>query len=158
MQITGWTFYDNKKFIDPDEERRSLWNPERKIMPPKEIGKDVKALEKWREENEKIPRYTDEKRAAELIKIYEDMYSLTVEHCKKTGIRFNANYHQGGEEGCPVFDDKYIMQVSLRTWGALMADVEDNDDPMGYVDYYLDMGEMPKKLPSEVGEKIYEEA
>ena len=62
---------------------------------------------------------------------------LIADELRKCGFKFNGYYHQDGEHGVPVIDDKWVYQCSCRTWGGIMAmaypeEIED-DDGFGYM-------------------------
>ena len=46
---------------------------------------------------------------------------MIADEIRKKGYKFSGIYHQGGEYGVPVFDNKYVYQCSQRTWGGIMA-------------------------------------
>ena len=48
---------------------------------------------------------------------------LIIEYMKEHGLRFSGDYHQHGEFGVPYFDNGKKYATSLRSWGALMAEV-----------------------------------
>ena len=65
----------------------------------------------------------------------EHAWQVTVQYMKKHGYKFTGTYHQNGEYGTPFFDTKQKLCLSLRTWGALMAEVselpKDTDNKYG---------------------------
>lgn len=65
----------------------------------------------------------------------EEVENIIVAEMKNKGYKFNGIYHQQGDFGCPVIDNKYIYAVSMRKWGNLMAKVCDlpDDDKLAYV-------------------------
>ena len=62
-------------------------------------------------------------------------YGITVQYMKRHGYRFTGEYHQYGECGAPYFDTNQKLCLSMRGWGALMAQVldlpEDIDGKLG---------------------------
>ena len=162
MQVTCWTSYlkAEKKYIDPSIERLSLLNKDKKIITPFELQKLAdeqkistdEAYEKWEKEYDKIPMFTDEKKAEELLQICKEMETTVIEHCKRKGIRFDSNWHQGGDFGVPIIDNKYAFLCTLREWGRVMAECDGIEDDMGYIKYYLPSEELERIYPNDVGE------
>lgn len=58
-----------------------------------------------------------------------------VREINSKGYKFTGDYHQNGEYGMPVINNKYIVCYSQRSWGGIMADALDlpNDDGYAYV-------------------------
>lgn len=165
MQITCWTSYkkaEKKKYIDPSNERIYLMNKDKVYITPNELQKLAEeqnistdeAYKKWKTEFDKIPFFTDEKKAEELGNLWKEMEQCVIEHCKIKGIRFNSNYHQDGDYGVPIIDDKYMFFCTLREWGYVMAMADEIDDEMGYLKYYLYSKNNPIKYPNEVNGEI----
>ena len=164
MKITAWTNeeYARKHYIDPSDERLKLLNTDKKMITPNELkelaetdGISVEEeYEKWNQEFEKIPTFTDEKKAKELMQIYKEMEQTVIEHCKENGIRFSGDYHQSGDYGIPIIDDKYMFFCTLREWGYVMAQADENEDERGYLNYYLYSKNYPCKYPNEIESEI----
>ena len=95
--------------------------------------------------------FIDEDRAKALMQIYREMEQTVIEHCKEKGIRFSSDYHQYGC-GIPIIDNKYMFFLTLREWGRIMSDCDDDYSDKGYLKYYLHGNEHPTKYPNEVGE------
>lgn len=61
---------------------------------------------------------------------------------RKNGYKFTGGYHQNGEFGVPIIDNKWLYQCSQRVWGGIMAmaypDEIDDSDGMGYVEWAWD--------------------
>ena len=45
-----------------------------------------------------------------------------MEYMKAHNLRFTGEYHQYGKRGAPYFDTGQKLCLSMRTWGALMAE------------------------------------
>ena len=62
---------------------------------------------------------------------------VIVEEVRKRGYKFNGLYHQHGEFGRPIINDKYVVMYSQRGWGGVMAEALqiDNSDGMAYCDW-----------------------
>jgi hypothetical protein len=66
---------------------------------------------------------------------FEEAGKAVAEALREKGYKFNGPYHQNGDYGCPVLDNKYVYCVSMRTWGRIMQEAYNipNDDGLGYV-------------------------
>lgn len=66
---------------------------------------------------------------------FKEAAEVIAEELKKKGYKFNGTYHQNGDCGCPIIDNKYTYCVSMRTWGRIMQIAYDlpDDDGLGYV-------------------------
>ena len=70
-----------------------------------------------------------------------------IEHLKNTGIRFCSDYHQNGQFGVPIVDDKYKVECTIRCFAAMEASADGSNTT--YLDYYINYdGE--QKLPPDV--------
>lgn len=52
--------------------------------------------------------------------IAEECYDVLIERCKEKGIKFDGEYHQNGEYGCPVFETEFgplKYDFTFRGWG-----------------------------------------
>lgn len=161
MKVTAWTNeeYAREHYRDLFEERLALLNPNKKSLSSNELkemasSKGIpfdKFMKDWLAEYEKQPTFIDEDRAKELMQIYREMEQTVIEHCKKRGIRFSSDYHQYGC-GIPIIDNKYMFFCTLREWGRIMSECDDDYSDKGYLKYYLHGNEHPTKYPNEVGE------
>jgi hypothetical protein len=160
MKVTTWTNeeYARKHYIDPFVERLNLMNPNKKMITPNELKTLAKEnnlsndemYKKWEIEYDKIPMWLDEDKVKEYESILSEMETCVIEHCKEKGIRFSANYHQYGDYGVPIIDDKYMFFTFARTWGYIMAMTDDDKSDNGYLKYYLHGNKYPTKYPNEV--------
>lgn len=164
MKVTAWTNeeYARKHFIDPLDERLNLLNPNKKTLSPNELKELAKSknipykefMKSWLEEYEKSPTFTDEDKATEYMNILLEMEKCVIEHCREKGIRFSADFHQYGEYGVPIIDDKYMYYTFARTWGWIMAMADGDESDKGYLRYYLYGNEHPTKYPNEIEGEI----
>jgi hypothetical protein len=70
----------------------------------------------WHDEKyQEIEDFAEEERA----------WEITVQYMKQHSYRFNGFYHQNGEFGTPYFDTMKKLCLTIRSWGALMAEVLD---------------------------------
>ena len=62
---------------------------------------------------------------------------VIVAEIRRRGYRFNGVYHQQGEFGRPIINDKYVVMYSQRSWGGIIAEALqiDNSDGMAYCDW-----------------------
>lgn len=161
MRVTAWTNedYARKHFIDPQEMRLKLLNPDKVVMiTPKELEEmaESRGISKeemfniWHDEYEKIPTYIDEVKAKEYAELEKEIEECVIDHCRKTGIRFSSDYHQYREYGIPILDNRYLYFTYARTWGKIMALADGDESDMGYLRYYLYDEKEPKKYPYEV--------
>lgn len=165
MKITAWTNeeYARKHYTDPFEERLNLMNPNKKMITPKELVEMAKSkgisneemYQIWSDVNDKIPTWLDEDKVKEYESILSEMLDCLIKHCKEKEIRFSADYHQYGDYGVPIIDNKYMYYTFARTWGYIMAMADGDESDKGYLKYYLHGAEHPTKYPNEVkGEKL----
>jgi hypothetical protein len=160
MKVTAWTNeeYARKHYIDPFDERLNLLNPNKKMITLNELKelaqfKNIpfkEFVESWLKEYEKLPTFTDEVKASEYMNILLEMEKCVIEHCKEKGIRFSSDYHQYGDYGVPIVDNKYMYYTFARTWGWIMAMADDDKSDNGYLKYYLHGNEYTIKYPNEV--------
>ena len=160
MKVTAWTNeeYARKHYRDLFEERLALLNPNKKSLSPNELkemasSKDIpfdKFMKDWLAEYEKQPTFIDEDRAKAYGETLNKIEECIIEHCKEKGIRFSADYHQYGEFGIPIIDDRFMYMGFARTWGWIMAQADNDDSDMGYLKYYLHGNEHTTKYPNEV--------
>jgi hypothetical protein len=161
MKVTAWTNeeYARKHYIDPFDERLNLMNPNKKMITPNELVEMAKSkgisneemYQIWSDVNDKIPTWIDEDKAKEYDSILIEMQECVINHCKEKGIRFSSDYHQYGC-GIPLIDNKYMFFCTLREWGRIMSECDDDYSDKGYLKYYLHGNEHPTKYPNEVGE------
>ena len=162
MKVTAWTNeeYARKHYIDPFDERLNLMNPNKKMIMPNELKTLAKEnnlscdemLKKWKTEYDKIPMWLDEDKVKEYNSLLSEMETCIIEHCKEKGIRFSSDYHQYGDFGIPIIDDRFMYMGFARTWGWIMAQADNDYSDKGYLKYYLHGNEYPTKYPNEVGE------
>lgn len=60
---------------------------------------------------------------------------LVVDELKKHGYKFCGFYHQRGRYGVPILDNKYILTYTYRSWGDIMAEVLNLNDPKDNMAY-----------------------
>lgn len=108
----------------------------------------------WTSYEKAKQKYIDPNEIKELTDIYNQMQDTVIKHCKEKEIRFSGDYHQYGEYGIPIIDDKYILFCTSREWGWIMAQADENNDSMGYLNYYLHSKNHLRKYPNEVEGEI----
>jgi hypothetical protein len=164
MKVTAWTNeeYAREHYRDLFEERLALLNPNKKSLSPNELKEMASSkgipydefMKDWLVEYEKQPTFIDEDRAKSYGEILNKIEECIIKHCKEKGIRFSADYHQYGEFGIPIIDDRFMYMGFARTWGYVMAMADEIDDEMGYLKYYLYSKNNPIKYPNEVNGEI----
>lgn len=158
MKVTGWIQWDtsddsNKwqgKYLEPFDERRKLWNPEKKLFyPTKEdinqyaanfyVTKE-EAQKRLRAKQDAKPDFIDEKKADEWLEIGKQCEEAVIKYCVENHVFLTDYDHQGNKKGVPVIDNKYILTYTLRAWGGLMADVWNEilgeKNKYNYLDFY----------------------
>lgn len=50
-----------------------------------------------------------------------EIEKLIAEDIRKHGYKFTGSYHQGGDYGAPIIDDKWLYQCSCRSWGNIIV-------------------------------------
>ena len=165
MKVTAWTNeeYAREHYIDLFDERLKLLNPNKKMITPNELAEMAKSkgisneemYQIWSDVNDKIPMWLDEDKVKEYESILSEIQECVINHCKEKGIRFSADYHQYGDYGVPIIDDKYMYYTFARTWSWIMAMANGDESEKGYLKYYLHGNEHPTKYPNDVkGENL----
>lgn len=157
MQVTGWTDWGNKEWVDIYSEAMML-----RVEATKDIKfptrEDIDGLSEdemqkiFNKHHESMAVALDKPEIHEINKICDDCYKAVVECIRENGYHFNGNDHQNAPWGCPIIDNKYIVCLSMRSWGGIMAeaypDEIDNSDGYGYVKWaWSDYGDV--KYPTE---------
>ena len=120
MKVTAWTNeeYARKHYVDPSDERLKLMNPNKRLASPSELKELAKErnipygddfVKQYLDEYDKIPMWLDEDKVKEYEGILSEIQECVINHCKEKGIRFSADYHQYGDYGVPIIDNKYII-------------------------------------------------
>lgn len=146
MKVTGWTYWNNTKYIDIGDENSKLRKKIMDSVPTKWPGFDVGATDEERERIVKqMQQHNKEVEAAfekseelqESNRLYEEIYDVVVKDIREHGYHFTGDDHQNCDYGVPVVDEKYILCMSMRSWGALIADAFpeefEKDDKYDYV-------------------------
>ena len=82
-------------------------------------------------------------------------WDITVQYMKEHGLRFTGEYHQYGVHSAPYFDAGKKLCMSMRAWGALMAEVldipkdEDSERDMSYCEWAWWADKSEQVLPGE---------
>ncbi len=82
------------------------------------------------------------------MKNFDRLVEAIKSSLKRNGYRFTGSYHQNGKHGVPVFNDGTKFEVSMRTWGRIMASALGNDGPMDYTEWAWELGQ-DQILPKE---------
>lgn len=66
----------------------------------------------------------------------EEVKEVIATELRNKGYKFTGDYHQNGDFGAPIIDNKWIFMTSQRSWGHMMVraypDEIYNDDGLGY--------------------------
>lgn len=65
---------------------------------------------------------------------YIDAKKIVAEEIKNKGYYISGFYHQGGEYGTPILNNKYILTCSYRGWGDVMH-MAYPEELESYIDY-----------------------
>lgn len=151
--LTGWTAwqYDtNGQFIDfsdaifalRDKSREPKFYTKADIekIPESERFTVLEQNMKDFQEYNKNPWLEGKKEEAEDLRtLYSQSYKELEDYCVHHHIFVSDNEHQSESWGVPVFDNRYTIQLSLREWSGLMADVWNRiyeTDQYDYLDFY----------------------
>lgn len=89
---------------------------------------DVKKLreakqKEWDDYNENPWIEGKEDEGESLVVLRQKCFQDLINYCIKNHIYISPDEHQNADWGVPVFNNKYIDQFSLRSWGDIMAEV-----------------------------------
>ena len=81
--------------------------------------------------------------------------NVLVDYLKANKIKFDPDYHQHGDFGCPIINDTYRLEYSLRGWSSVLARVYGGD----YMDYYCSTISEPTLPPANmrIGNTTFED-
>lgn len=143
MRVTGWTHFDNDNYIDVADKATELRVKAIQDAPPIERPSDLEwskmseeqQIESLKEYKRKFAEYlnTPEINAAE--KLLMDIKQTVIDDVRANGYHFFGEQHQGAIYGAPIVDDKYILRLSMRSWGDIIAKAfpeEVKDAEIGY--------------------------
>ena len=143
MKVTGWTYYDNPRFIDLRHDRmKEVLNIYEEL--PKVPNPDTCSKEEF---NEKLKEYNKayddsfeklykERNLDKADILLDEMEQVVIEDIRNNGYHFCGDSHQNTNYGTPIIDDKYIYCTSQREWGGLIVEAFpeefDKDDEYAY--------------------------
>lgn len=130
MKVTGWTSWEDDRYIDIlHENMRDRCDvlskypipslEEFKRMTPQEIEERHRAMDL------DLDEYYKKSQTEHLAR---DMYDIIVQDVREHNYHFTGDSHQSHPHGTPIIDDKYIYCMSTRSWGWLMADAYPDED------------------------------
>ena len=121
---------------------RSVLDAEFCIGNTKSIPKDLPKIIGWCKWDKKYREWETNH------KDDEGAYLAVLNEVRRRKYKFGGTYHQQGEFGCPVMEDKTVYLMTQRAWGELMSDAWGGT----YCDYAWrnkmedDGGNLPTKL------------
>lgn len=142
MKVTGWTEWEDPNYIDITQEntkkRCAVMNSVPKLM---DID-DFKKLTENEKETYLEGRKSDIDKAFENYdrsgeELEAEIREAVIIELREKGYHFFGEHHQNHPRGTPIIDNKYIYCVSMREWGAVMAEAyPDEDYALCYDDNY----------------------
>lgn len=123
MKVTGWTYWNNKKYFDPDLEHKILWG-KRGLKISKEFP-FVNLLKILKNYGRFIPDELNEKDAQDLIDFRNEMKNTIINYCIENKIYISEKAHQA-KNYVPIIDNKFVFQASLEDWEKMMEEVKKN--------------------------------
>lgn len=79
--------------------------------------------------------YWEDDRYEEIpIDKYDEARRIVAREMRERGYKFTGNYHQNGDFGVPVIDEKWLLTMTQRSWGHMMVEAYPDkiDDTDGY--------------------------
>lgn len=164
MDKISWKSWGDSRFEDFSDILSSCRNPERRIIPKREELEELAkrldssldyALKVWQEEQWKIPEFLDKEKYDKILEIRDKAMVELFNHCVKNRVFVSDTYHQNGEYGMPVYDNKYAITFTLRAWAGFMAEVwntiEGIVNKYDYLDFYCS-----RSVPDSYKEEDYD--
>lgn len=152
--VTGWTFWDDPKYKDfydalkplYDESRKPVFYTEEQLKKfskteRKELA--LKNMAEWSDYNKNPWKRGCEEEAEKIRQLQESSWYDVVDYCVENRIYVTDEEHQGADFGVPIIDDKYLLQLTLRTWADLMSEVWNRilrTKKYSYLDFYCSGG------------------
>lgn len=87
--------------------------------------------------------------------VFDLVWGIVGSELRAHGYQFTGSYHQNGDFGTPIIDDKWKFTLSQRSWGELIADAYPeicDGDGMDYI-LWAWMPPEPMIIPP-FGEKV----
>lgn len=143
MKVTGWTYFENPKYIDLQEEHTKIACKLTKNIPKIPDRETFSKMSEEEQEktlqNRKVAfnAALDNEELHNINVLRTEAYNAVIKELRENCYHFTGNAHQNEDYGTPIIDDKYILCLSQRSWGALMADAFpneiDNSEGLGYI-------------------------
>ena len=142
-----WAYCEDNKYIDFSDAFRELKRPSPRLITKADSeGKTEEELKKFFEQREKEwdeyhknPWLDGKKAEGEALSKYRDECTKElVDFCVQNRIFISDSEHQNKDWGCPVFDNKYKLTFTLRSWAGIMAEVwsKITGKELDYLDFY----------------------
>ena len=133
MKVTGWTEWGDKNYIDIVHEninkRCEIMNTVPRLM---NINDYIELTEDDKKNYLEARRVAIDKAFEHYNRAGEDLENeirkAVVLELKEKGYHFFGEHHQNHPRGTPIIDNKYIYCVSMREWGAVMAEAYPDED------------------------------
>ena len=88
----------------------------------------------------------DKYKGGDLNQFMDSCENALVDYMRENKIKFDPDYHQHGDYGCPIINNTYRIEYSLRGWSKVLARVYGGT----YVDYYCSKIDEPTLPPKEM--------
>lgn len=146
MKIEFVSPEEAKNYIDISDELSKYVNKDRyyvidkKMTEKRAAEKNISSMEAEKElikERDALPKYTDESKAKEILDLRDECIYALKHYCIDNEVFITDDQHQNAL--CPIFDDKWTIMLSLRSWSAFMAEVWNEilrKDLLCYLDFY----------------------
>lgn len=143
MKVTGWTYWDNENYIDIGFQNSLIRGRIMDSVPTKwpkfnseeEKSHVIEQQQKHLEEVDEAFKHSEE--LQESNRLYNEVYETVVKDVRSHQYHFTGDEHQNCDYGVPVVDEKYILCLSMRQWGGLIAEAFpeefDENDQYDYV-------------------------
>lgn len=137
MEVTGWTYWNNEKYFNPDLEYKKLFS-ENKLTISKIIIHFVNLFKILKSGGRYIPDSFNSKATEYLIDLKKNMRDAVIEYCIENKI-FIADFAHQKLRCVPVIDNKFVFQASLKNWAKLMSVVWSKINNKKYdIDYFYE--------------------
>lgn len=143
MKVTGWTDWGNPKYIDIYHKGMEIRSEAINKAPKIPIKLEFQAMSETEQSNffsermELINELLDTIEIHKINNLCDDCYDAVLECVRDNKYHFTGDAHQNASWGTPIVDDKYIVCLSQRSWGGLIAtafpDEIDDSDGYGYI-------------------------
>ena len=71
---------------------------------------------------------------------HSSLFTVLIEEIRERGYAFSGEYHEWGDMGVPVFNSGERLELSMRTFAKVMAEVYEEDGAASYAKWFTDEG------------------